>query len=1783
MPDDDKQNQHPKVSRRSFLKGSVAAGVLLDVRHSWIGSQIHLKSGPGWVALYNGTTEIFRLQSNAFHGKANLWVERIKDNLAFGIEDARFAGTQICGDLFCELSRGSLGLYAKVRYEALGIEFQGDASEWLGGPGLWTHLPHRIRLIESEVAHVTVKGGPVRLASDGTLHFHGLTKAIAESAPLQLAAWCTELAAVRPDGLSADVFRTSKIVMHRSSADWDVKLPRGQWTYPDESTLFDRADFIAHEENPGSSRYVAELSRSSRRPAISVVLNEALTDSDGYSPKWRMQNPLYTVELGSSPRAKLTAELAEPLSLRLGNLRLNLRNPSNGAALIAEQSTEKKATSSITAEANLEGTVYEALILESKDKWNVSIGRDEKDPDDYATSTIKMAGGKISLEGALQFRVVRPLDALDLQFRITNVRLRPLTDEQPWLLRLEQSNDPSGLSVMFVDVGPQTLLEQAYACSSPTATDDCGNVPSSSGLQSKIASRSQVALQLFRDGAATALGLDTLLRWWQYPLQIVPQGETSPSAPPLQNSSPLEKATEIVAPAGLSFSPTETQCFFATETARVDNLGKDSSVAQIWNARLMTRTSLPEEGVGSDFSQFAVTDSTRPQIRAVWSRSILNDQNYGLSNYQTQEIVADMASLALVPNATTQHLCLSSAGAWLKTKAVWPLDSSSVSSFKVEIAGGEELLEEITIETVTIPSCHHVTVIVSTKRQWCRRPQAPQFLVARLIKRVKIKYHEKTKDYTYLRDGSLPEGALALPFDSITLIGDETPYLDEGLANSFVQSCQGHAPPQCGTQNQNGCGNDQPYWANVLGANGVSMGYPFPVQCVDRAGITHVTTMTMVLACAYDVYDLCYAQRHVGFYNAAREDAAPDFGKSRVAYAQPRKKGDTAHPTGRMTLQANLAPDLCTAQKNGTLPWYPVMVQAELSLDQLSAFGSGASNKPPTFMYAKQYMGDPFDQAKPRLLLPADTKDQISNPAELLLVVCDPVAGGQPTTGSPVALQFAGKLGGGLALPETGVQAVSRLQGTIFRTINAAASGIDDVETYLTKIGRGLFEVSDFFAGMGLAASLLGAQELSDLLDSVQNALAQAASLPLLAARQIQTLEMELVTDLRDGLSTVLALQSSLQTIIDGLRNQAQAILNQIQSLIQNLVSYIKVTLFEGAASDVTALINALEPGAGATGPVHALQELISQPVAVRIQNATSIPQSAAILPTLYQLRDYAAHQLIAAAESVASVQAARVRHATTPAAKTAARIAAAKASQQATTQAQDAIVEIENFLDGLLVEVTNKLNQQLANAGKMFASILECYVFQVADDLKALNDALVNPSEDELTDLASALEDVAQDVLGLGAALQQITDLFATFKTDLASLFNDTLATFKDAIGSASPATGFIGELVTALNPYPAVLSALENAAAGILTSSDIASWLDDFNSQVNDAIDFVNSVSDTLTNIQNQITTIQNEINDAVALLAIPRQIAVNYDYETPLNTSGPFVAEFKGAQSRFALHSSVVVNLNGTPPAFNVKAEVTNFQLLLLPSAPFVSIGFTSASFESVNGSAPKVSCPIDAKNVQLVGPLDFVSNLASAMGLPPELRTQITGLGAIIGVNLPLPNIESGAFVMMNLSLYAGVQLDFTGQPLQVSFGFASPTQHFTMTYAFLGGGGFADLTFTPSNALASMDVAAALEAGAMLALDFGVADGEVHAFAGFYMALTQDDCQLSGYYRCGGTFNVLGLISASIEFTMSLTYEDRGGTAWLSGECDVVVDVSVLFFSTSVELRMHHDFCGSSSD
>ena len=158
------------------------------------------------------------------------------------------------------------------------------------------------------------------------------------------------------------------------------------------------------------------------------------------------------------------------------------------------------------------------------------------------------------------------------------------------------------------------------------------------------------------------------------------------------------------------------------------------------------------------------------------------------------------------------------------------------------------------------------------------------------------------------------------------------------------------------------------------------------------------------------------------------------------------------------------------------------------------------------------------------------------------------------------------------------------------------------------------------------------------------------------------------------------------------------------------------------------------------------------------------------------------------------------------------------------------------------------------------------------------------------------------------------------------------------------------------------------------------------------------------------------------------------MSYTYNSPLQNAGPFLADLNGKNSQFTLNAGVLINLDGTSPTttFTIEAAVTNFRLNLLPSFQFVIIGFDKASFTSVNGAAPTVHCPFNANNVQLVGPLDFVSDLTAALDLPPELVVQLIGLTLTVGLNLTLPDIPCGAFDMVGLSVYTAVKLEFSGR-------------------------------------------------------------------------------------------------------------------------------------------------------
>ncbi|HYC92514.1 MAG TPA: hypothetical protein VEO54_25125 [Thermoanaerobaculia bacterium] len=289
-----------------------------------------------------------------------------------------------------------------------------------------------------------------------------------------------------------------------------------------------------------------------------------------------------------------------------------------------------------------------------------------------------------------------------------------------------------------------------------------------------------------------------------------------------------------------------------------------------------------------------------------------------------------------------------------------------------------------------------------------------------------------------------------------------------------------------------------------------------------------------------------------------------------------------------------------------------------------------------------------------------------------------------------------------------------------------------------------------------------------------------------------------------------------------------------------------------------------------------------------------------------------------------------------------------------------------------------------------------------------------------------------------------------------------------------------------------------------------------------------------------------------------------------------------------SVFQLEATVEKRIDvTTPPLFRTTGELTNFKVVLLPQPEalhLVEITFNSIKFVAEPGK--KVDTSVELAGIAFTGILEFVQQLQRFIPMdgfsdPPSLElVPPPDAGVNVGFSLGIPTIGIGIMTLQNISLSAGFYLPFTSKPLNFRFAFCERHQPFTLTVSLFGGGGFFAIDIG-LNGVKSIE--AALEFGASIALNLGVASGSATIMAGFYFKMTQDGFSLTGYFRACGSLSVLGIITVTVEFYLGLTYASKGivphgGHLW--GQCRVTVKISILFFSVSVGITLEREFAGS---
>jgi hypothetical protein len=240
-------------------------------------------------------------------------------------------------------------------------------------------------------------------------------------------------------------------------------------------------------------------------------------------------------------------------------------------------------------------------------------------------------------------------------------------------------------------------------------------------------------------------------------------------------------------------------------------------------------------------------------------------------------------------------------------------------------------------------------------------------------------------------------------------------------------------------------------------------------------------------------------------------------------------------------------------------------------------------------------------------------------------------------------------------------------------------------------------------------------------------------------------------------------------------------------------------------------------------------------------------------------------------------------------------------------------------------------------------------------------------------------------------------------------------------------------------------------------------------------------------------------------------------------------------------------------------------------------FVTLHLRRLAFESVDGA--KTDLHVDLGEVVFAGALRFVATLTRYVQPPAEGTAagpykDVTPDGVTAGLAIPIPSIEFGAFLLQNLAGDVRMHLPFDGKPARLRIAFSSRQDPFLLTVMALGGGGH----FAIAMGVDEVEVLEmALEFGAAVSLNLGVAKGSAKAVGGFYDKLDEGVAAFEGYVKFAGSLRVLGLVTVSAQLYLSLTYYPEKDKA--SGQASMEVEIDLGLFEKSVSFTVKRTFGG----
>ena len=318
-------------------------------------------------------------------------------------------------------------------------------------------------------------------------------------------------------------------------------------------------------------------------------------------------------------------------------------------------------------------------------------------------------------------------------------------------------------------------------------------------------------------------------------------------------------------------------------------------------------------------------------------------------------------------------------------------------------------------------------------------------------------------------------------------------------------------------------------------------------------------------------------------------------------------------------------------------------------------------------------------------------------------------------------------------------------------------------------------------------------------------------------------------------------------------------------------------------------------------------------------------------------------------------------------------------------------------------------------------------------------------------------------------------------------------------------------------------------------------------------------------------------------ILTIEYPQKIETVIEWKPDIKTN-EIITFNNGNENHLELTVRIVTPLKTDKPIepeITIEGKLQDFNLVLFGDGDdkILKIKFKYVTFSKKHRKKIETKVAfVEIDPIEFGGPLQFINKLKDLIpfgGFDNGPYVKIVSDGMELGYALPLPNISIGAFNIENIRLNSSVHFSFRNEPIRFRFAFSERHDPFISTVSMLGGAGFFGLAIGPDG-IEIMELS--LEYGAHASVFLGAASGSLHMMAGIYLKFDKNEEKpppVTGFIRAYGCLEVLGLITASVEFYLELTYVHSENL--IRGFATIKIEIKMFMFSRTAHVTLEREW------